>query len=187
MKMRSIGLAVVIGLLLVHGITHADTITSGSASRVGEPQNLDKPGRAQVKVCGVAEASTSDLQACTFQLTSLGFTVGSSGGIEDLLTAKRGSKATTATFQSDPTQRPTLTAKLKQKQAGIVFCISVDRALLDAPPDISTEPCLDGEEAVLTHAFTLSCADGDIEFEQDATWRVPTSKCPQDFPKMRTP
>lgn len=164
-----------------------DRIKSGTATRVGEPQNLNEAGRGQIKVCGLADEQTQDLRACTFRLGSTGFDIATPGGIEGVLAPKRGGKATEVTFQSDQRQRPTLTAQLTQKKTGIEFCINIDRAVIDAPAGISTEDCVDGETAFLTTAFKLACDDTDVEFEQSATWRVPTNTCPQDFPNLRTP
>ncbi len=164
-----------------------DRIKSGTATRVGEPQNPDEAGRGQIKVCGLADEQTQDLRACTFRLGSTGFDIATPGGIEGVLAPKRGGKATEVTFQSDQRQRPTLTAKLTQKKTGIEFCINIERAVIDAPAGISTEDCVDGETAFLTTAFKLACGDTDVEFEQSATWRVPTSTCPQEFPNLRTP
>jgi hypothetical protein len=165
-----------------------DRIKTGTATRVGEPQNGNEAGRGQIKVCGLAGEQRQDLRACTFQLQSIGFDIATPGGIDDVLAPKRGGKATEVTFQSDQGQRPTLTAKLTQKQSGVEFCIDIDRAVIDAPTGISTEDCVDGETAWLTTAFSLSCAASPpLFFEQSAAWRVPASTCPQDFPNLRTP
>jgi hypothetical protein len=170
------------------GVANADQISSGTATRVGEPQEDNEAGRSQIRICGTVLAEVEDLRQCTFQLVDLGFSVVADPIFEELA-AKRGGKATEVSFESDQRSRPTLKARVKNRRNGTLeFCINVDRAVIDtAPPGISTEPCVDEETTDLTTAFDLNCDDGPIAFSETATWRVPISTCPIDFPNLRTP
>ena len=68
------------------------------------------------------------------------------------------------------------------------FCVTIDRAAIAVQPfGIDIEPCVDGQTTTHGLWFDLTSLGGGIEFDQKATWRVPTNTCPQDFPNMRTP
>jgi hypothetical protein len=176
-------------LFPMSGMAVADQVTSGTATAVGEPSNpKEGAGRAKIRVCGTVSASVADLRSCTFQLNDLGFVV-NSGDIFAQLAASRGGKANDVSFQSDQGARPTLKAQVKTRTSDTLeFCVTVDRAVIDpAPSGISIQPCVDGETADVPLSFDLDCADGPIAFSETATWRVPATTCPIDFPSMRTP
>jgi hypothetical protein len=180
--------AMCVALASVATAASADHIKSGTATRVGEPQTDSEAGRSQIRICGTVWAEVDDLRRCTFQLSDLGFSV-DAPPIYKELDPKRGGKATEVTFESNQRARPTLKARFQNGgNDKIEFCINVDRAIIDpAPAGISTEPCVDEETADLTLSFDLNCDDGLIAFSETATWRVPLTTCPTDFPNMRTP
>src|SRR5262245_8536565 len=175
--------------LPMSGVGLPDSGTSATATAVGEPANPPEgAGRAKIRVCGTMLASVADLRTCTFQLSDLGFSVNGTD-IFQLLPASRGGKVNDVQFQSNKRARPVLKAQVKARTSDTLeFCVTVDRAVIDpAPAGISTQPCVDGETADLTLSFDLDCADGPNAFSETATWRVPKTTCPVDFPNMRTP
>src|SRR5262249_32144433 len=176
-------------LLAMSSMAFADRVTSGTATAVGEPATpTEGAGRAQIRVCGTVLATVGDLRTCTFQLNDLGFSVAATD-IFQQLPASRGGKVNDVSFQSNQRARPILKARVKSRtNATLEVCVTVDRAVIDpAPAGVSTEPCVDGDTALLPLIFELDCANGPIVFAESATWRVPVTTCPVDFPNMRTP
>jgi hypothetical protein len=107
------------------------------------------------------------------------------GNTTDVLSPKRGGKATEVSFES--AGRPSLKATFKSKNNGTVeFCIAIDRAITIAPDGISAEPCQDGDTTTnpLETAFNLDCSDVRHEFFSENTWRV-ADHCDADFPNLR--
>ena len=187
-KIRHVAFAFAFGALMFADIASADgVLTSGTATRVGEPLEADSTvGRSQIKVCGKLFANPADLRTCTFHLAGDSpLEIVNDGTINNVLTPQRGGSATSVTFQTAGSARPFLSARFSDKNKGVVeFCISIDRAQTLAPVGISTEPCVDGDSATLETAFLLDCADGNNDFFQRNTWRV-AANCNADFPNLR--
>ena len=186
MKIRRVMLASASALLFVHGLATAQ-VTSGTATRVGEPLEADSTvGRSQIKVCGKLAANPVDVRACTFTLAQDSpIEIVNEGAIFDTLFNRAGGSVNAATFQTSGPGRPALNAKFTDKNNGTVdFCFTIDRAITIAPDGISTEPCVDGDTTSLTTAFTLDCDDGVHEFSEENTWRV-AAHCNANFPNLR--
>lgn len=177
----------VLAMFMVAPAVHADVLTSGTATRVGESLETDGStvGRSQIKVCGTIQGfNPFDMRTCTFHMAGDSpLEILETGTILDVLSPKRGGSANAVTFEAPG--RPSLNAKFTDKNNGnIEFCIAIDRAITIAPAGITTEPCQDGDSAQLLTEFILRCDVGNHDFAEENIWRV-AANCNTDFPNLR--
>ena len=183
MKIRYVAFA---AALLIGSPASADVLTSGTATRVGEPLEDDSvDGRSQIKLAGKVSVNPASLTTCTFTLVNPPIEMFFDGDIFNPLPAK--GKPTEVTFQTPGSGRPSLKAVFKKKAGELKFTIAIDRAATIAPAGINTEPCQNGDEAVLETSFTLQCSGIPLtSFLQPNTWRVNLNCEPgDDYPNLR--